>query len=497
MGVIARQSIKASLIGFIGVGIGAISKLFIATKYLSPEEIGLIDTITKLTLILMTLFVLGYPQVIKKFYAHFQKDESDSGLMKSFFYLLLITVAISSIVYIFSIPLLHKLYIEKAPLLASYLYIPLLATISFAFFKYFDAICSIKYRIVVPAILNQVINRLLVVLVVLCYGHFLLFDISEFIFYYTISFFTVPLIGIVIYLFYFLKFRFSATNFSKAVAIIKETRKYNFYLILSTFSMYIVQAIDAQMISINLGLTNAGIYSIAFYMGAVINIPKKSLATMSVPLISKAFKEKNIPKIENFYKSSSLNQFLIGSLIFLLVWINIDSLYRFIPNGDSFISGKYVVLYIGLAKLYDMSTGINAQLIEASSFYKYNLFINISLSVLVIVLNLVFIKFDSFYFGGINGIGFASLLAIVISNSFATLIVYLKLRIHPYSSNLFKIFLILITFLLFSHLVDFNFNNNLVDIILKSIVVTIAYVSLNLLFNTSELLKNTANKIKF
>ena len=59
MGVIARQSFKASIVGFLGVGVGAINVLFILPKFLTPEEIGVVSTIQRASILLYSLMILG------------------------------------------------------------------------------------------------------------------------------------------------------------------------------------------------------------------------------------------------------------------------------------------------------------------------------------------------------------------------------------------------------------------------------------------------------
>ena len=486
MGVIARQSIKASIVGIIGVLIGAFSKLFIFTKFLQPDEIGLLDVITKMTLLMIAFFVLGSPQVIKKYFARFSNKENDGGLVYTYGVILIGSILVSSILYLILKPIITQSYIENSPLLLDYLNLPLYCSIAFAIYLFANAIGAIQMRIVVPSIFNQIVNRVLVMFVIMAYGLYHVINLDTLVYLYALCFFGIPAIGTVLYLIFVIKPDYVVAGTDKMKQIIKVTREYNFYLVLSVASGYIIQAIDAYMISAKIDLASAGIYSIVFYMGTVIQIPKKALANLSLPYLSKALKEDRQADVLNIYKQSSLNQLLVGALIFLCVWLNIDSLFEIIPNGSVFKMGKLVVLYIGFGKLFDMSLGVNRQIIEASKHYRFNLGINILLSVLVIVLNLIFIPLESEYFGGINGAAFASMLAMIISNLIALVLIKVKLNMQPLNLKTLIVSSITLLIGLAYPFISVKLNSGFLNIIINSIIIVIVYVALNLLFRTAD-----------
>ncbi len=109
------------------------------------------------------------------------------------------------------------------------------------------------------------------------------------------------------------------------------------------------------------------------FIAVIIEIPKRSLSQVLIPLVVQANKDHDIKTLNVLYKKSSINQFLIGTMIFLIIWLNIDSLFSLIPNGDIYRQGKWVVFLISLAKLFDMLTGINAEIVGTSRYYKMDL----------------------------------------------------------------------------------------------------------------------------
>lgn len=497
MGIIARQSIKASLVGIIGVGVGAISRLFIATKYLSVEELGLIDLVTKFTLLIITFFVLGSPQVIRKYYVKFALKNKEDKFLATYALYAVFTVLLSSILYILASDFIISFYIEKSPLFAEYIMLPLYCAIAFSIFHIFNAISTVKLRIVVPALFYQLLNKILGIAAILAYGYFFFLNLTQFTYLFVLGFFALPALGLFFYVFLVLKPKFIIPKWQEGCEILSETRNYNFFLIISVASVYIIQAIDSQMIGAKMGLVDVGIYSIAFFMGSVIEIPQRALSNISFPILSKAFEKDDLSIIESIYRKSSINQFLIGSLIFTLIWVNIDALFEIIPNGSVYAAGKLVVFYIGIGKLLDTAMGVNRQIIEASKHYRFNLGINLLLGFLVIILNLIFIPIDNAYYGGINGAAFASMLAMLISNVVSYFVLHYYYHLSLVNINFLKI----LVFFIFVNLF-FNYAIQLVNPFLSIALSSVLLLTLYIIFSLftkiveKEILINIIKKIK-
>jgi O-antigen/teichoic acid export membrane protein len=125
---------------------------------------------------------------------------------------------------------------------------------------------------------------------------------------------------------------------------------------------------------------------------------------------------------------------IAGSFIFMGIWLNIDFIFSIIPNGDIYKAGKYVVFFLALAKLLDMSLGVNYEIIQNSEYYRWNIFLTPFLAILSIILNLYFI---SRY--GYVGAAIATAISILTYNILRTLLVLVKLKLHPFDANYIKI----------------------------------------------------------
>ena len=85
--------------------------------------------------------------------------------------------------------------------------------------------------------------------------------------------------------------------------------------------------IDGLMLSAYKGLGQTGIYTIAFFIATVIEIPKRSLSQSVISLVSEGNKKHDINTLENLYKKSSVNRLIIGALIFIGISASITRIF--------------------------------------------------------------------------------------------------------------------------------------------------------------------------
>ena len=143
---------------------------------------------------------------------------------------------------------------------------------------------------------------------------------------------------------------------------------------LGTLGSGLANKIDIFMVADLLNYTRTGVYTIALNASNLLMIPTAGIMAVSGPVIVSALKKNDIYEVEQIYKKAGINLFLFGSLILLLLWCNIDSIFKLIPNGEKYSSGKIVVLILGGAKLFDMLTSVNELIISYSKYFRFNLF---------------------------------------------------------------------------------------------------------------------------
>jgi O-antigen/teichoic acid export membrane protein len=232
------------------------------------------------------------------------------------------------------------------------------------------------------------------------------------------------------------------------------------------------------MIGAFLGLEHVAFYTLAFYIGSVIKVPGKSIISISVPLLAKAWEEQDFKQIQTIYSKSSINQLIIGGLFFLCVWINIDAIFSILP--EKFSHGKWVVLYIGLAQLFNVAAGVNGAIIINSKYYKYDLYTNLLLVVITLISNYLLIpKY------GINGAAMATALSVLLFNLIRLILIKLKMNLQPFSLKTLYTILILIAIYGISLYLPLS-GNLYLDVVWKTFVVVAIFIPLLLSLELSE-----------
>ena len=159
------------------------------------------------------------------------------------------------------------------------------------------------------------------------------------------------------------------------------------------------------------------------------------------------------------------------------IFVNINKLYEMMP--PVYAGGIMVVFMIGISKYFDLILGNNNAIIFNSKYYRMVLFLGLMLVFLTITLNLFFIPRY-----GIIGSAFATLLSITLYSLAKLLFVVKRMHLFPFTKQtLYSIALTFVLFLLF-YFWEFPFIP-IISIVLKSILVTIAYVYFNYKFEIS------------
>jgi hypothetical protein len=106
MGIVIRQSLKGSIVTYLGTAIGTFNVIFLYNKFLSQEQVGLIaGALVSIPLIFASFTQLGIPHIAVRFFPHF--DDPANG-HKGFF-----TFLLDPPIFVFSIFVLG--YHQKNP----------------------------------------------------------------------------------------------------------------------------------------------------------------------------------------------------------------------------------------------------------------------------------------------------------------------------------------------------------------------------------------------
>ena len=462
MGRVRNQSIKNSISFYIGMAIGAINTVIIYPNVFkdNPEYFGLIQILLAYAIVVSTFTTLGIPKTFVRFFP----AVNDKGQL---YFLSLITPFLGFMLatcgyFLFKDQLFYLLNASNL-LKDNFFYIILLVF----FIGFYDVLKSISRSFLsatIPIFINEVFLKIYSMSVLLIYwvGYI---DFNTFL---KIYFFGYILKFGILFFIQVYKKQFYFTISLKKIQI-KEMFTYGTYVLVGGISIIIVSRIDMMMIGSLLDLQQVAFYTVAFFIGNTIMVPAKSIATISVPLIAKAWEKQDLATIQTIYSKSSINQLLIGGVFFLCIWLNIDACFTLLP--EKFQGGKWVVFYIGIAQLFNMASGLNGQIIINSKYYRYDLFTSVFLVFVTIGMNYLLIPRY-----GINGAAMATALSIFLFNFIRLVIVQIKMKMHPFSLKTLYTVLLLLTMYFCLHYFLPNTSYHFLDIIWKSALILIIFL---------------------
>ena len=161
MGVIAKQSVRGTIVTYLGIAVGVVTTFFVLTRFLTTEEIGLARVLVDAASLFIGLAQLGTNASIIRFYPYFKEKGSNED--HGFFFWALVVPMIGFIIFAgiywaCSVPL-GAWFGDKSPLFVEYYYFVL----PLAFFMLYQAIyectCNVLMHIVVPRAVRELVVR--------------------------------------------------------------------------------------------------------------------------------------------------------------------------------------------------------------------------------------------------------------------------------------------------------------------------------------------------
>jgi len=219
------------------------------------------------------------------------------------------------------------------------------------------------------------------------------------------------------------------------------------------------------------GIHDAGVYNLATYIANLIQVPQRSIIAATVPVLSLAWKQKNRTEIQRIYTRSSINLLLVGLFIFVGIWLNLKDAFSLLNIQSDYLAGIEVVFILGISKLIDAGTGVNAQIIGTSTKWRFEFLTGVILIILFLPLNYLLIKEL-----GIIGSAYANLISFSVYNLIRFIFLWKKFKLQPYSSKTLWSLALAISAYLFVDLMT-NGLQGISGIIIRSIMFAIIFIS--------------------
>jgi len=488
LGVIKQQSIVNTFITYIGIVLGFISTIYLYPNFLEPDQYGLTRLLLSVSFVFTQFAHLGMNNTAIRFFPYFEDENNDHN---GFLFLVLVVPITGFILFLGVIFFFDDLlisYYDTSTYFGDYYLLLIPIVFGLLYFEVINSYVRARLHSVPGSVISEVILRVItILLLVLFWYEWITFE--QFMIAFACSYIVQPLL---LLLFLFVKGElFLKPNFAYLkTTLVKRMANYGLFAVLGGMTTLIVNNIDIIMLGSLAGLTETGVYAIAFYIGSVIIVPQRSLGKIAPSVVAKHLKEKNYEEIERIYKSSSINQMVPGLLIFIGVVANLHNLNDILP--DAYASASPVIIIIGLSKLIDMTAGINGAIILNSKYYRFDLISMIILIIFSISLNYWLIPIL-----GMTGAAIATATSLFLYNLIKGIYVWIKFKMQPFSSRI----LVLIGFssiLLFGSLQTTYFDNTYLDILIRSVAITLIYsfgvLSLNISEEVNSIWKDLRSK---
>lgn len=428
MGVVQRESITSSIISYIGAALGFVNQILIMGNLLTTDEVGLVNVLILIGIMYAQFAALGTPNVLLRFFPFFKNEEKGHngilfGLLAAsvvgfLFFLLLF--------YLFHTQILN-LFVERSPLLTKYMDYAVPFAFSWMLLVLFDSYLRSLYKTIFSFFVREILKRLVVTVSVLLYTLDVL-DMTEFVWAYIGLHCLLPL-ALIIYTAYIGELYVKPQWGRIWPRLYPFIIRYGLFTVMAYGSTILMGYIDSIMISSMVGEGEAGVYTLSFYLTSLILIPWKSLSQITSAQVAFHWKNRDEAALGRLYKQTSLINLVVGSFLFLGIWLNRTNLYDIIQ--DDFSAGVSVLLFVGLGRLFDMWTGLNGYILSLSKKYMWDFYSKLFMLALGIALNVYLIGNY-----GIWGAALATLITLVVMNTIRMYLVWYLFKLHPFSSRI-------------------------------------------------------------
>jgi len=473
MSTIRRQSIISSVIVYFGFALGFFNTyLFTREGGFTKEQYGLTATFIAIASIMYSIAGLGSNAYISKFFPYY-KSHLDNKKNDQLAWALLFPLLGFSIVVLLGILfkdiIIDNVY-KNSPELLEYYYWLFPFGLGYTLFIVLEAYAWMQQKSVLSNFLKEVMFRVFVTALIVLTSIGIITDFDIFIIIY--SFLYIFLVTVLLAVFYKRKQLHLTFSVSKVTM-----RFYKKIVLLASFVwsgglvFNLAGVFDTIVIAAVLpnGMAAVAVFTLGQNISSLIQAPQRAIVSASISPLSHAWKEKDYKKIQTIYSRSSINQLIFSTAMFSLIWLNFeDGVYTFNLQKD-YIAAMWPFFFIGLTRVIDMGTGVNAQIIATSSFWRFEFISGLILLSITLPLN-YFLARDM----GIVGPAISNLISFTIYNAIRYIFLYRKFGMQPFTvKTLYTLLLAtaayFIAFLLFKNFQGIEW------ILLRSIVFSIFF----------------------
>lgn len=497
MGIIQRQAFKNSIASFLSTGIAGISVLFIyPLSEATFDAYGLAQFVIMSAIFFTGFASFGTPALIVKFFPSISDDPEQKKAY--LFNMLTITTGIFTFFLLLAVLFKYPIYsfLENlnfdVPLIRQY-------ALTILGLTYINLVITVVvnhtsnyHRIVVPEICQNLIPKIWLPALILLY-YWEVITISQFIWLWVLCYICVML-ALILYLGWLGGLDLKPRLIGYKKALIRKMISFAGFNGLGLMGNILTNRIDVIMVATLVGTEEAGFYTIALFIANIIYIPTKAIWSIANPIISRSWTANDTDNIHGIYKKASLNLLVLGIFMYFLLGGLLDPVFSFSSNYSQLTPAIAIFLWLGIAKLTDMGSSVNYQIIMYSRFYRVNLFFTLAVGIMNTVLNYFLI--NSY---GVVGAAVATAISVTTTNLIRMTYIKFRFDMHPFHPDSIRLLVLLIySFLIYYYMPDLG--NPFLQIIAYSLALGLPYIflvyKLDLAPDMLSIVRNTMGRIK-
>lgn len=365
-------------------------------------------------------------------------------------------------------------YRRNSALIIEYAYLILPLGLVLSIISVFSALSHSLYKTVLPSFLNDIVVRVLLIVLVVIYAFTHLLSFSQFV----IGFTSIYVIQLSLLTYYIVrsgnfKLSFKLSYFLQN----REMIKYGFVISFATIASLSLKQVDTIFIPKYLDISFAGIYAVVMFIPAIIEAPVFSLEKIGYAKISEAISKGDSEDVSSIYKLSSYYLLFFSGWLFLMVIANLDELMRILPPVYS--QASPVIVILSASALFNSFSGLNNGIVMNSGLFKAGTVLLIVSLIITIVMNILLIPVF-----GITGAALATATGSLVFNSGKLLLIKFKFNMLPFREGTFQfMILIAIASIVVYLLPSYDAINPFVLIFIKVILFTSFYMGILWLLN--------------
>lgn len=468
MGIIEKQATRTVIYSYLGAVLGFFTVMWFS-RTLTTDENGLVRLLVSTATLLAQIASLGFSAVTTRLFPYFRNHEK--GHHGFLFYAIIVSTIgfiLCWIGFYFFKPLIIESNSEKSKLFVDYLFYLMPLSFFLLFFGVFDTYLRACYSSVIGSVTKDFIQRV-IILGILALYYFQFISFSLFILGYIMAV-CLPTVVLWLYIVKLKEWHVKPVRGFMTKELANQMVRISLFSLFAGFSGAIVLNIDSIMVNQMLGLSETGIYTIAFFFGSMMLIPMRSINRITSSIVAEAMKDGNMAEIHKLYKQTCNTGMAIAFVLFVGICINIDNIMQLLPQ--EYASGKSVILFISAGYITEMATGINSVILTNSRYYYYDAYF-----IVIIVLTTILSNYFLIPIYGITGSAVATALTVTVGNFIRWLFLFVKLGMQPYDFNSIKlagITIIMATVGYFTPKCD----NFIIDIVVRSSVAGVSFIIL-------------------